>query len=105
MKKLSNPFISFISATLVFLYIFGIAFLISNGEKFFGEEETFLIPVFMLLLFIISACITGGLVLGRPILLFLNGQKKESLTLFFYTLGWLFFFLLLILAANIWITK
>ncbi|NIM46902.1 MAG: hypothetical protein GTN40_01955 [Candidatus Aenigmarchaeota archaeon] len=46
--------------------------------------------VAFLLLFTLSAAVVGGLVLGKPIYLFLSGQKKESLKTALYTVGWLF---------------
>jgi hypothetical protein len=47
----------------------------------------------MLLLFIISASVTGLLVLGKPIHLYLSGLKKEAFVLLFATTGWLVLFL------------
>jgi len=72
---------------------------IFHSEQLFGakaQEPNFLIPVMMLLLFIVSACITGGLVLGRPLHLYLSGLKKEAFTLLFSTIGWLVLFLALV---------
>jgi len=51
--------------------------------------------VFMLLLFVISASVTGLLVLGKPIHLYLSGLKKESLTMLFANMGWLVVFALI----------
>ena len=65
-----------------------------NNQIIFGEEDSFLTPLFTLLLFVVSASITGLLVLGKPVLLYLNGQKKEALTLLFATLVWLVMFLI-----------
>lgn len=94
MKKDDYFIMSLLRAVATFAYVSGVAWLLSNGERFFGEEpRTFLIPVFMLLLFIVSASITGFLVLGKPILLYLNGEKKEAVTMLFATLGWLCAFL------------
>lgn len=59
-------------------------------------EDTILIPMAMLLLFVVSASITGSLVLGRPILWYLDGKKKEAVSLLVTTIG--FLFLLTILA-------
>lgn len=46
-------------------------------------------PVAMLLLFIVSAAVAGGLVLGRPALLYLDGNKKDAVKLFVYTIAFL----------------
>ena len=80
----------------VFVYVFLIAWFLSNAEAVFGgRPETFLIPIFMLLLLIISASITGFLVLGKPITMYLNNQRKEAVILLFSTLAWLVLFLVL----------
>ena len=46
-------------------------------------------PAAMLLLLVLSATITGALVLGKPILLYLDNKKADAIKLFFWTLGWL----------------
>ncbi|MBI4121027.1 MAG: hypothetical protein HY457_02120 [Parcubacteria group bacterium] len=85
---------SFINASGVFLYVFGVAWFLSNAQEIFGEQdEGLFVPIFMLLLFIISATITSLLVLGRPVYLYLNNQKKEAMILLLATLGWLAIFL------------
>jgi len=45
--------------------------------------------IVMLLAFVISAAIMGAIVLGRPILWYAEGLKKEAIKLFFYTLGFM----------------
>ena len=50
-------------------------------------------------IFILSALITGSLVLGKPILLYLDGQKKEGITLLFYTMIGLAIILALVILA------
>lgn len=70
------------------LYITAVAsFMFFAGEAKLGRNNTFLIPIVMLLLFVSSAAITGFLIFGRPVLLYLDGKKKDSLTLLSYTLG------------------
>ena len=78
-----------------------LAFLMSNAKNLFGEipEPNTFIPIFMLLLFIISATVTGSLVLGKPILLYLDGSKKDALVLLFSTLIWLVVFLCAVAVA------
>lgn len=91
---------SFINAGCTFAYISLVAWFMSNGERLFGGgEDTFVIPIFMLLLFVISASITGFLVLGKPITLFIDGQKKEAFALLFATLAWLVVFLVIIILS------
>jgi hypothetical protein len=82
------------------LYIVGVAsFLFYVPRALAGDaEETFLIPTAMLLLFVLSATVTGLLVLGRPVLWYLDGKKKEAVSLFLYTVG--FLLLLTVLAFS-----
>ncbi len=77
----------------VFIYITAVVSVLFN-KKIFENEPEFFIPVFMLLLFVISASITGLLVLGRPICLYMDGFKKEAFTLLFSTIAWLAVFLI-----------
>ena len=77
----------------VFIYTSAVAWFLSNAQSVFGKAEGFLAPLFMLLLFIISASVTGLLVLGKPIHLYLSGLKKEAFILLFSTLAWLVIFL------------
>jgi hypothetical protein len=67
------------------LYIILIAIFFNNAQAMFGNGKTILIPIVMLLLFVFSATLCGALVLGRPILWYLDGKKKEAITLFIYT--------------------
>ncbi|HPI67226.1 MAG TPA: hypothetical protein PKZ16_01640 [bacterium] len=96
MKKKDYLIKSLISAFSVLVYVSAVAGLLSNTKSLFGEvpEPNLFIPIFMLLLFIISATVTGLLVFGRPIYLYLGGSKKEAIILLLVTLGWLALFLI-----------
>ena len=96
MKKPNYFLASFISAAGVFIYVTLIAWLGFNNQTIFGRTNNFLMPLFILLLFVISASITGLLVLGKPIHLYLNGLKKEAFVLLFATVGWLAIFLIVV---------
>lgn len=80
---------SLLNSLGVFVYIFAIALFFFNANKLFGAEDNFLMPVLMLLLLVLSATITGALVLGKPIMLFLENQKEAAVKLLGYTIGWL----------------
>jgi hypothetical protein len=53
----------------------------------FGQNNTVLIPIAMLMLFVFSAALTGFLIFGKPVMWYLSNKKKEALSLLFYTLG------------------
>lgn len=59
-------------------------------------EDMIIVPIAMLLLFVCSAAITGFLVFGKPVMLYLDGKKKEAVTLLSYTLGILVLITLLV---------
>ncbi len=96
MKKFNYLSRSFINAAGTFAYIFIIVWLGSHSQQIIDQSNSFLTPVFMLLLFVVSASITGLLVLGKPVLLYLGGFKKEAFALLFATLAWLILFLIII---------
>ena len=101
MKNQKLIFISFLNAIGVAVYTTGVSFILRNGEKIFGKMDNFLGPVAFLLLFVLSAAITGILVFGRPVLLYFENRKTEAITMFFYTIGWLFLMTLVVLIMQI----
>ena len=62
-------------------YIYLVATFMSNAKYILGPTQETLGVVLFLLLFVISAAVMGMLVLGRPILWYLDGQKKEAINL------------------------
>jgi hypothetical protein len=76
---------AFINSVGVLVYTAAVALIMSNGEKVFGQMQRFWGPVAFLMLFVLSATIVGALVLGRPVLFYLDGLKKEAIKLFIYT--------------------
>lgn len=79
------------------IYISLVALFLFTVGKMFGDkpEPAIIAPIAFLLLFVISAAISGALILGKPVMLYLDGQKKEALQLFSFTLIWLFVFLVI----------
>lgn len=61
-----------------------------------GTQESFLIPIGMIMLFVFSAAICGYLFLGKPLLWYLDGKKKEAVQLFGYSLGFLFIIVVIV---------
>ena len=100
MKNYKPLLHSFGHALSAFLYISLVAWVLFNGQRLFGKIESFRGPLALLLLFVISAVVVGTLVLGRPIILFLEGRKSEALRFFGYTLGWLLVFALIVFVVH-----
>jgi hypothetical protein len=79
-----NPFINAISATV---YITAVATIPFFGKDLFGSGKSFLIPIAMLSLFTLSAAVMGYLFLYQPLLLLLDGHKKDAVKLFLQTIA------------------
>ena len=81
---------AFSNSTLVFGYIVAVAWFFQLAPKIFGMQDA---PIWsaaaFLLLFVFSASLTGFLVLGKPILLYLDGAKSDAVKLFLYTVCFL----------------
>jgi len=76
-------------------YVLGISWFLSNTERLFGTAQEFWGPAAILLLFVFSALVTGLLILGYPIWLYLEQRKKEAVQVLLCNTGWLFGFLIL----------
>lgn len=85
---------SFMNSLFVVLYTAGVVWVLSNAESIFDNASEYMIGLFMLLLFVLSAAVTGFLVLGRPALMFMDGKKKQAGMFLGATLIWLVLFLL-----------
>lgn len=93
MKKSKLILTSFLCSAGVVLYVFLIP-LIMNSGVFNNLSESIGIP-FVLLLFVFSALITGLLVLGYPIWLYLENKKKDAALMLGYNTGWLLVILII----------
>ncbi len=89
MNKPKLVLISLAQALAVFAYILLVSQVILIAGQIFNKPNQFWAPVAFLLLFVLSAAITGLLVLGKSITLYLDNFKKEAIELFGYTIGWL----------------
>jgi hypothetical protein len=56
-------------------------------------------------MFVFSAAVSGALILGKPILLYLENQKREAIELFAITLGWIFLWLVILFTFLIFVGK
>ena len=88
MNKLAQN--GFLNALATILYVTIVATIMQNGERIFGNvDDNMFAPIAFLTLFVLSAAITGSLVIGKPSLMYLNGQKTEAVKLFLHTISWL----------------
>jgi hypothetical protein len=83
------------------IYVVIVAVIMNNAQRIFGTMKSIVGPVAFLLLFVTSAAITGFLVLGQPIMLYVDNQRRDAVRLFIYTIAWLLVFTIIALAMNI----
>lgn len=75
------------NALLTALYIVGVGSFMYYGSLVkIGRNNIVLVPITMLLLFVCSAAITSYLMFGQPAQMYVDGKKKEALTLLTCTL-------------------
>jgi len=72
-------------ATAVYIIAVG-SFMYYGSMIKLGMANIFLVPIAILLLFVFSAALTGFLIFGKPAQLYVDGKKKEALSLLSYTL-------------------
>lgn len=80
---------SFLNALGTLVYIAIVATLLQNAGSIFGKMANYIGPIAFLLLFTLSALVVGSLVLGRPLMMYLDGKKKEAVALLMQTIFWL----------------
>ena len=69
------------------IYIVIISSFLFYANHLFGPTDNVLMPITMLLLLVLSAALMGLLIFGRPVIMYLNGSKKEAVHLLAYTIG------------------
>lgn len=89
---------AFINSFLTSLYIIAIGLFFYYGSTIkLGKSHVFLAPIALLFLFVFSASLTGYLIVGKPLQMYIDGKKKEALSLLSYTLIFFFVFTLIAL--------
>ena len=78
----------------VLVYISLLAIFFDQANNWFGQaDQKIITPIAALMLFVFSALVVGGLVLGKPLMLYIDGKKKEGIRLLFFTGIGLFVFM------------
>lgn len=84
-KGMKKPFLR---ALGVALYIVGIVLVTQFATSFLkNQNETIIIPMTMLSLFVLSAAVVGYLFLSEPLYLLVENRKKEAIVFFAKTVG------------------
>jgi len=77
-------------------YIILVASFMFSLQTIVPKEDTIFVIASILLLFVCSAAITGLLIFGKPVMLYIDGKNKEAVSLLGYTIGILFLITLFI---------
>jgi hypothetical protein len=85
-RALLNSFL-----TCLYIYAIGL-FIFYAGSIKLGKANVFLAPIAFLMLFVFSAGLTSFLILGKPVLMYIDGKKKEAIYLLGYTFLFMFIF-------------
>ena len=81
----------------VLVYCGLVGYVMVIGDRIFGKIDNVFGVVAFLMLFVLSTAIVGSLVLAKPIIYYLDGKKKEAISLLLYTIGILFLMTIIIL--------
>lgn len=97
MKEIQKT--ALVNALLTALYIVLVGSFMYYGSLIkIGRANAFIAPIALLLLLVFSAALTGFLIFGKPAQMYVDGKKKEALSLLTYTLS---FFSIITIAAII----
>jgi hypothetical protein len=79
------------------VYVILVALFMRYASQHFATGPNIFGMAAFLMIFVLSAAVSGALILGKPVLLYLENKKREALELFGIILGWIFIFLLILL--------
>lgn len=85
MKQFKNPVINALSASVYIALVVALLNFVSLTQS--DKPDTAFAPVAFLSLFTLSAAVMACLFFYQPLLLFIDGKKKESVNLFVQTVG------------------
>lgn len=87
------------NSVLAFAYVTLVGLFVSHASKTFGQKDSALTPVAVLMLLVFSASLMGILVFGQPLMWYIDGRKKAALNLLGYTMAALLVLMILTFAA------
>lgn len=87
------------AAATVLYIVLVVQFPVYFEKHSLGQQHGVLVPIFMLMVLVFSASVTGSLVFGRPIVWYLDGKKKEAAQLLGTTLALFFVFMVVAFAC------
>lgn len=103
--KTSPAFAGFVQASGLTIYVGLFAVIVERIQAWLQvNRPTFSNPVLgimlFLMLFVLSALISGSLILGYPAVLFFGGKRAEAWRVLLWSVVWLAIYLIIILLAG-----
>ena len=98
--KYTPKIIGLLQAIGLLLYVTIVAVIMRDGPFWFRYENinlTFGVMAF-LLFFVLSALISASLILGYPLILLLDGKKKDAIQTVLWSVGWIVIFFIIALS-------
>ena len=92
---------SFIHSSGVLAYVSLVSWLMLTARGLFGKDENLWAPITFLMLLVVSVAIVGSLIFLRPVLWYLDNNKKEAVKLLLATLVCLIVFVVIILILHL----
>lgn len=80
---------SFFHALSVGAYVFIIVQIITGIGQIGPEDAGIIAPITFLMLLVLSVAVVGMLIFGRPLFMYLDGQKREGVSMAIATIAWL----------------
>jgi hypothetical protein len=86
-------------SALAVAYVAVVVMFMQNAQRLLGPDDNMAAPLAFLLLLVVSAATMGMLIFGKPVMLYLDGKKREAVTMVIYTIGSLAVFTVLLIIA------
>lgn len=84
-------------------YIILVGIFMRYANDIFGKENSVIGIVAVLILFSLSALVVGGLLVGKPVMFYLENKKKEAISILIANALWmLLFFIVALIVLYIW---
>ncbi len=81
---------SLVFSALAVLYVAVVATVMQNASRIFGpDKDNVIAPIVFLLLLVVSAATMGLLIFGKPVMLYIDGRKREAVAMAVYTIAFL----------------
>ena len=79
-----NPYLNALAAVI---YIALVATFLYCGQLYLGPVHSIILPITMLSILVLSATVMGIIFFYQPVQMYLDGHKKEALSLFLRTVA------------------